>query len=57
MTTSLTGPQWLEVIGLALMLPIVVEGWKWIRRRRARAGGALDPSRAVSPARAVAEAS
>ena len=57
MTTSLTGPQWLEVIGLALLLPIVVEGWKWIRRRRAPADAALDPSRAVNPTRALVQAS
>ena len=34
MTTSLTGAQWGAAIGLALLLPIVVEGGKWIRRRR-----------------------
>jgi Ca2+-transporting ATPase len=53
MTASLTGPQWLEAIGLALLLPIVIEGWKWIRRRQAPAGAPMDPRRAVEPARAV----
>jgi Ca2+-transporting ATPase len=34
MTTSLDGLQWLACLGLALILPIVVEADKWIRRRR-----------------------
>jgi len=34
-TVSLTGFQWLECIGLTLILLVVVEGDKWIRRRRA----------------------
>ena len=34
LTTSLTGMQWLECIGLALLLPLVIEVAKWIRRRR-----------------------
>jgi Ca2+-transporting ATPase len=36
MTTSLTGMEWLAVLGLALALPAVIEGGKWIRRRRTR---------------------
>ena len=36
MTTSLTGPQWLACIGLALVLLIVIEVSKWIRRRQRR---------------------
>ena len=36
MTTTLTGLQWLAVIGLALLLPLVIEAGKWIRRRRMR---------------------
>ena len=36
LTTSLTGLQWLECVGLALLLPLVIEVSKWIRRRRAR---------------------
>ena len=34
-TVSLTGWQWLACIGLTLVLLVVVEGDKWIRRRRA----------------------
>ena len=52
LTTSLTGPQWLAAIGLALVLPIVVEGGKWIRRRRMPKAAVIDVPRAVSPARA-----
>jgi hypothetical protein len=37
LATSLTGPQWLAVIGLALALPLVIEAGKWFRRRRAPA--------------------
>ena len=36
LTTSLTGPQWAASLGLALVVPIVVEGSKWVRRRVAR---------------------
>ncbi len=49
MTTPLTGPQWLAVIGLALLLPIVIEVGKWIRRRRMLEHGHLDPERVVAP--------
>ena len=45
LTTSLTGPQWLAAIGLALALPIVIEAGKWIRRRRAPEPAALDVER------------
>jgi Ca2+-transporting ATPase len=55
LTTSLTGPQWLASIGLALVLPAVIEGGKWIRRRRTPAAGVIDPRRAVAPARALTE--
>jgi len=34
MTQSLTGSQWLIVIGLAAIGPIVIEADKWIRRRK-----------------------
>jgi Ca2+-transporting ATPase len=54
MTTPLTGMQWLAAIGLASVLPVVIEGWKWIRRRRAPAASATDASHAVMPARALA---
>jgi len=56
LTTSLTGLQWLECVGLALLLPFVVEVGKWIRRRRALAVPALDARRAVTPSRAHAAA-
>jgi Ca2+-transporting ATPase len=36
MTTALSGDQWLAAIGLALLLPIVVEVGKFIRRHRAK---------------------
>ena len=36
LTQSLTGPQWLACLGLALVLPIVVEVDKWLRRRQCR---------------------
>ncbi len=53
MTTSLNGPQWRAAIGLALVLPIVVETSKWVRRRRAPKVTAIDVQRAVSPARGI----
>ena len=56
LTTSLTGREWVACFGLALLLPIVIEGSKWIRRRRAPAVAvAADPLRTVAPARAVTE--
>ncbi len=51
MTRPLTGPQWLAVIGLAMLLPLVVESGKWIRRRRMQRSGSLDAELAVAPAR------
>jgi Ca2+-transporting ATPase len=56
LTTSLTGLQWLECVGLALLLPLVIELSKWIRRRRAPAMTAVDAQRAVTPGRARAAA-
>jgi Ca2+-transporting ATPase len=56
LTQSLTGLQWLACIGLALVVPIVVEGDKWIRRRRHPAPLRLDPVGVVNPARALAVA-
>ena len=50
-TTSLTGGQWLVCLGLALVLPVVVEVHKAIRRRRI-AARELDPEQAVAPKRA-----
>ena len=54
-TTSLTGPQWLAAIGLALALPVVIEAGKWIRRRRTPAPRTLDVERTVAPTRASIE--
>jgi Ca2+-transporting ATPase len=54
LTTSLTGPQWLAAIGLALALPIVIEASKWIRRTRAPKGATLEIEQAVAPSRAAA---
>jgi Ca2+-transporting ATPase len=56
LTQSLTGLEWLACIGLALVVPIVVEGDKWIRRRRHPASVPSDPVGVVNPARAVAVA-
>ena len=53
MTTSLTGRQWLVCLGWALIVPVVVEAEKAIRRRRrASAPGALSAAEAVTPTRA-----
>jgi Ca2+-transporting ATPase len=56
LTQALTGGQWLVCLGLALVLPIVVEADKWLRRRRTPAPAATDAVRAVNPQRAVATA-
>jgi Ca2+-transporting ATPase len=49
LTQPLTGPQWLLSIGLALLLPAVIESWKLIRRLRRPAAARLDVERAVAP--------
>jgi Ca2+-transporting ATPase len=56
LTTSLTGNEWVACFGLALLLPIVVETSKWIRRRRAREVTLFDPQQAVAPERALTKA-
>jgi Ca2+-transporting ATPase len=56
LTTSLTGPQWLASIGLALALPIVIEAGKWVRRRRAPPTRTIDAQQAVAPARGLVDA-
>ncbi len=56
LTQSLTGPQWLACIGLALVLPVVVEVDKWARRRRHQQPGVYAAETAVNPARAVSMA-
>ena len=55
LTQSLTGLQWLACIGLALVLPIVVEVDKWIRRRslprtQSAVAEVVAPTRAAAPA-------
>jgi Ca2+-transporting ATPase len=50
---SLSGMEWLACIGLALVLPLVVEADKWIRRRRDRTAEVHEVESAVAPARAV----
>jgi Ca2+-transporting ATPase len=52
MTQSLTGTQWLIVVGLSLIGPVVVEADKWIRRRRSPVAAPADARSAVEPARA-----
>ena len=49
LTAPLSGPQWLAAIGLALALPLVIEGGKWIRRRRVPDLTTLEVERAVAP--------
>jgi Ca2+-transporting ATPase len=56
LTTSLDGLQWLACLGLALILPIVVEVDKWIRRRRLPAPPPPPPTEVVDPARALTSA-
>ena len=58
LTQRLTGGQWLASIGLSLLLPIVVETSKWVRRRRPGAAGSppeatVQAERVVSPERAA----
>jgi P-type Ca2+ transporter type 2C len=53
LTQSLDGLQWLACIGLAIILPVVVEVDKWIRRRRQPAPAAPRAVDVVNPARAV----
>jgi Ca2+-transporting ATPase len=53
LTQSLDGLQWLACIGLALILPVVVEVDKWIRRRRIPAPTGPSTLEAVNPGRAV----
>jgi Ca2+-transporting ATPase len=51
LTTSLNGPRWLAALGLALVLPVVIETSKWVRRRRTPASHPLDVAEAVAPVR------
>lgn len=53
MTTSLTGRQWLVCIGWALIIPVVVEVEKAVRRRRlAVATAPVSAAETLTPARA-----
>jgi P-type Ca2+ transporter type 2C len=54
LTQSLDGLQWLACLGLALVLPVVVEVDKWVRRRRLATPPHLQPVEVVNPARALA---
>jgi Ca2+-transporting ATPase len=56
LTLPLTGPQWLEAIGLALVLPVVIEGSKWLRRRRVAQEEIFAIDRAVTPGRGLVDA-
>jgi Ca2+-transporting ATPase len=56
LTQSLSGLQWLACIGLALVMPLVVELDKWIRRRRIHPPAPVAVEVAVAPARAAATA-
>ena len=48
LTTELSGRQWFACVGLAALLPIVIEGRKWLRRRKTP-DEVLDVRRAVAP--------
>src|SRR3954469_19993308 len=56
LTQALSGLQWLACIGLALVLPIVVEIDKWVRRRRLHPPAPVPVEAAVAPMRATAVA-
>jgi Ca2+-transporting ATPase len=48
LTQPLSGRQWLACIGLALLLPVVIEGSKWFRRQKMPAPGPLSVESAVT---------
>ncbi len=48
LTQSLSGREWLACFGLALFVPVVIEGNKWLERRRLPAPGPLDVRSAVT---------
>jgi Ca2+-transporting ATPase len=50
LTEEMTGLQWFACVGLAALLPLVIEGNKWFRRRHAPAIGG-DVESTVAPAR------
>ena len=49
LTQSLSGREWLACIGLSLLLPLVIEGNKWLRRRRMSAPAPMSVGQAVAP--------
>ncbi len=53
LTQSLTPAQWLACAGLAILVPIVVELDKWVRRSRLAPPPAVDAPHAVAPERAL----
>ncbi|MBO0748572.1 MAG: cation transporting ATPase C-terminal domain-containing protein, partial [Acidimicrobiaceae bacterium] len=53
LTVPLNARQWLASIGLALLLPLVIETSKWLRRRHAPKPAPLDPRLALTPSRAL----
>lgn len=54
MTMSLTADQWWACLGLALIVPLVIELDKWRRRRgTATAATPIDATQALAPARAA----
>jgi Ca2+-transporting ATPase len=56
LTESLTGRQWLACLGLAVILPVIVEVDKWIRRRNLPAPAAPRAEVVVNPNRATTTA-
>jgi P-type Ca2+ transporter type 2C len=54
LTQPLTGHEWLACIGLGLVLPVVVELDKWLRRRHMAPAAASDPRTVVNPTRGLA---
>jgi Ca2+-transporting ATPase len=48
LTQSLTGRQWLACFGLSLLVPLVIEGNKWLKRRRLSPPVPLDVTSAVT---------
>jgi Ca2+-transporting ATPase len=48
LTTQLSGRQWFACVGLAALLPIVIEGRKYLRRRKTP-DEVLDVRRAIQP--------
>jgi P-type Ca2+ transporter type 2C len=56
LTQSLSGLQWLACIGLGIVMPLVVEADKWLRRRQQHPPAPVRVEVAVAPARATVTA-